>query len=301
MTTPSPAPSPVPSPVPSSGPEPTETTIDKAQQQALWTERSAGWEKWAERRADMAEKMNLPLLELARVGTGHRVLDLASGIGEPGFTAARLVGDAGHVTLTDLTPAMLDGAKRRAEQRGLTNVDFQVADAESLPFPDNHFDRVTCRFGLMFVPDKLKALREALRVLKPGGRIGYMVWGPLEDNTLFRISRQVAEAVFDPEMMAFMRVPFSMSAPGSLESLFAEAGFAEIEERPFEGRPKAPLDEPFYRTQLDMSFGVHYSDADQATKDRIEALVVDSLQPHRESDGYRLQVHSRYATGVKPD
>jgi len=272
----------------------------KTSQKALWTERSAGWEKWAEPRADMAEKMNLPLLDLAQIGPGQRVLDLASGIGEPAFTAARLVGPDGHVTLTDLTPAMLEGARRRARQRGIENVGFEIADAEALPFADDSFDRVTCRFGLMFVPDPLRALKEAHRVLKPGGRAGYMVWGPLEDNTLFRISRLVADAVFDPDMMAFMKIPFSMSEPGTLSGLMAEAGFAEIEERAFEARPKAPVDEPFYRTQLDMSFGVHYSDAPQETKDRIEAMVVDALQAHREEDAYRLQVHSRYASAVKP-
>lgn len=274
--------------------------VHKDTQKQLWTERSAGWEKWAEPRADMSEKMNLPLLELAQVESGQKVLDLASGIGEPGFTAARMVGESGHVTLTDLTPAMLDGAQRRAAQKGLTNVTFKVADAESLPFEDGSFDRVTCRFGLMFVPDPVKALQEALRVLKPGGRVGYMVWGPLPDNTLFQISRKVADAIYGAEMMAFMKIPFSMSEPGTLSNLLEAAGFAEVEEKAFQPTARAPLDEPFYRTQLEMSFGVHFTDAPAEMQEKIEAMVVDSLQETRIENGYLLNTHSRYATAVKP-
>jgi ubiquinone/menaquinone biosynthesis C-methylase UbiE len=80
---------------------------------------------------------------------------------------------------------MLQVAEENSAARGIRNIEFQAADAEQLPFPDRHFDRVTCRFGIMFVPDIHKALREMRGVLKPGGRVSFVTWGPAEENPRF--------------------------------------------------------------------------------------------------------------------
>jgi demethylmenaquinone methyltransferase/2-methoxy-6-polyprenyl-1,4-benzoquinol methylase len=102
---------------------------------------------------------------------GDSVLDLAGGTGDIAALMSKRVGARGRVVLTDINQAMLDVGRRRLEDRGIvSNVEFALADAEHLPFPDGEFDAVTIAFGLRNVTDKDAALREMRRVLKPGGR-----------------------------------------------------------------------------------------------------------------------------------
>ena len=126
------------------------------------------------------------IVERAHVAPGMTVLDLASGHGEPAFALAAAVGPTGHVTATDQGPALLAIAEERARGEGLTNMTFRVADAHALPFPDGTFDRVTSRLGVMYFVELERAMQEVRRVLKPGGRVTFMAWGPL-DQPLFQI------------------------------------------------------------------------------------------------------------------
>jgi SAM-dependent methyltransferase len=108
------------------------------------------------------------------------VLDLASGVGDPALSIAAEVAPSGRVTATDLGPGMMSLAEELTRKRGITNIEFREASAESLPFPDESYDILTCRFGVMFFPDLRKALRECFRVLKPGGRAAFVAWGRKE-------------------------------------------------------------------------------------------------------------------------
>src|SRR5258708_24769707 len=112
-------------------------------------------------------------------------LDLASGSGEPALSVSAAVGPQGRVTATDLIREMLQIAEENASARNIKNIDFRAADAEQLPFPAGLFDRVTSRFGIMFIPNIQKALGEMRRVLKPGDRLPFVTWGPMEENPLF--------------------------------------------------------------------------------------------------------------------
>jgi SAM-dependent methyltransferase len=150
-----------------------------------WAANAVGWRKWYPKLAHETRAATEVIVTAAAVRPGMQVLDLASGGGEPALTLAEAVGPGGHVTATDLVPEMLAIAEDNAHARGLTNISFQPADIEALPFPDQRFDAVTCRFGMMFVPDVARAQREVLRVLKPGARATYLVWGPQEQNPLF--------------------------------------------------------------------------------------------------------------------
>ena len=119
--------------------------------------------------------MKEALLAHADIQPGMEVLDLASGTGDPAITIAGLVED-GHVTASDLSPAMLEACTEHAREAGLTNLTCQQADAESLPFADDSFDRVTSRLGIMYFVDVQTALAEIMRVLKPGGVATFLVW-----------------------------------------------------------------------------------------------------------------------------
>src|SRR5258708_6290677 len=140
----------------------------------------AAWRKWHAQIAAFTRGATEAIVEAAHLRPGMRVLDLACGVGDPALSIAAEVVPSGRVTATDLGPGMMSLAEELARQRGLTNIDFREANAESLPFADESYDVLTCRFGVMFFPDLPKALRECLRVLKSGGRAAFVAWGKKE-------------------------------------------------------------------------------------------------------------------------
>jgi ubiquinone/menaquinone biosynthesis C-methylase UbiE len=153
-----------------------------------WTGAAPLWQKWNAKFVIQTRAATDLVVRGAEVGPGMKVLDLACGTGEPALSLAKAVGANGRVVATDLVPEMLEFARQNAVSRGLNNIEFRMADAEALPFADGEFDRVTCRFGIMFFPDVPKAMSEIRRVLKPGGRICFAVFGTLEENPFFLVS-----------------------------------------------------------------------------------------------------------------
>jgi len=140
----------------------------------------AAWRKWHAQIATFTQGATKAIMEAAHLRPGMRVLDLASGVGDPALSIAREVAPSGRVTATDLGPGMMSLAEELARKKGLTNIEFREANAESLPFADKSYDVLTCRFGVMFFPDLPKALHECYRVLKPGGRAAFVAWGKKE-------------------------------------------------------------------------------------------------------------------------
>jgi len=206
--------------------------MSTAQNSAQWgsSYRLLASEKWRAKSGAMGRDVTNTLVDYAQPQPGLLVLDLASGTGEPAITLASRVGPEGHVTALDLSSELLEIAADRAHQRNLTNISFQEADAHQLPFPDQSFDLITSRFGVMFFDDAGGALREAFRVLKPGGRACFLVWGPFEQpywQTTFGV---VAEHVGGPALKTGGPDPFKFSQPGSLSSELRKAGFGDIHE-----------------------------------------------------------------------
>ena len=122
------------------------------------------------------------LVEDGLIGSGHTVLDIATGPGEPALTVAALVGPEGKVFGIDPIPEMVAAARRAADRLGFRNAQFEVASADHLPFPADTFDAVVSRFGVMFFPSPVDAVREMLRVLKPGRKLALAVWHFAERN-----------------------------------------------------------------------------------------------------------------------
>jgi SAM-dependent methyltransferase len=202
----------------------------KAGQRRGWDDAARGWQEQAHVTDRVWGFINNRLIELGRITPGDRVLDLAGGIGEPALTVARRVGPSGHVTMTDLSLSMLAIAQERAEALGLANVEFHEMDAEAIDLPDRSVDAVTCRFGLMFLPDVLKGLRGVHRVLVPGGRLAAITARAPEPNVW-------VEWVFGPIQRALgitLSPPpgtpgiFALGDPALIERLLGEAGFGKI-------------------------------------------------------------------------
>jgi SAM-dependent methyltransferase len=224
-------------------------------ERARWEASGSAWDRWADPMAALADKLNHPLLDAAGVVAGDRVLDLASGAGEPALSAARRVGPSGLVVGLDFVPAMLAGAIRRAAAAPGPAPLFLAADMMALPFPPASFDRATCRFGIMFVPAAVAALADLRRVLRPGGRIALMVWGARAGNALFDVVGAAVDARFGAGPAAGLDTLFRFAAPGSLAAALTAAGFAGVGETAVQAVRKAPMGEPFWRATLEMTCG----------------------------------------------
>jgi SAM-dependent methyltransferase len=210
-----------------------ETTADKADElrshlRGMWSTVADAWAEHADyvdgRGAGVTERM----LDLADLRPGQRVLELACGPGSVGLEAARRVGPTGHVMMSDVVAEMTAIAAGRASLAGLTNVSTRELDLEQIEQPDNSFDVVLCREGLMFAPDPGRAVREIQRVMRPGGRVALAVWGPRDLNPWLSLvfeamSAQLGMPIPPPGVPG----PFSLDDPEKLLQLVGDAGLGD--------------------------------------------------------------------------
>lgn len=187
----------------------------------------AWWRKWNSEWEATSRAATEAIVGAARAEPGMRVLDLASGTGQPALALAEAVAPNGHVTATDVSPGMLATAEELARERGVANISFQQADAEALPFPDRSFDVVTCRFALMSFAER--ALGEAHRVLEEGGRATFMTFGPYEQCAYFTTTLGVFARYVGMPSPGELRL-FRFGRPGTLAVMLRAAGFEEVEE-----------------------------------------------------------------------
>lgn len=259
-----------------------------------WTDKAEAWLRHADVMARTADAFNSILLDAADLQPGQFVLDLASGAGEPAFSEAKRVGPEGLVVATDLVEPMIQGLKRRDRD---STLQLSVCDMQALPFAEAAFDRIVCRFGIMFPPNPLLALKEAARVLKTGGRASYMVWGPLADQTLFKIVFDAIETVLGTPPNTQHQSIFRFGEGDSLSTLCADAGFKNVESTSHLFKPLAPADKPFWHAQLGMTFGTQMADLDASTKGVIDDVIKERLAATLEEGpdgvGYRLNAHIR--------
>lgn len=141
----------------------------REQQRASWDKFSGGWKKWDNLTMEFLAPVGDAIVRSLAPRGSHVVLDIAAGTGEPGLTIASMLDD-GHVVITDLSENMLEIARENASRRGITNIRTQACDVCELPFDDNSFDSISCRFGFMFFPDMALAANEMVRVLNPVAR-----------------------------------------------------------------------------------------------------------------------------------
>lgn len=185
--------------------------------------------RWERPSAEMGRGATEAIVSLARPHPGMRVLDVASGTGAPSLQIARAVAPTGRVTATDLSPEPLKIAAERARERGLTNVNFEVADVHHLPFPDASFDLVTSRCAVMFFSDLPCALAEMRRVLKPGGRVALLAWGPL-DQPYFQSTGHVIMRHTGATLPPAARQIVKFGERGTLAAALTAAGFRDVQE-----------------------------------------------------------------------
>lgn len=242
----------------------------KAAQRKDWSDAAAGWREWWQTIEIGFGPVSERLVELAQIEPGERVLDIATGIGEPAVTAARCVGTQGNVVATDIAPGMLEIARERAAELGLNNIEFREADAEELQLPDEQFDAVLSRFGLMFFPDLHAALERIRGALAPRGRLAAAVWGPPERAPFAGLALgAVAKELELPPPAPGTPGPLSLADADALEGHLREAGFVDV------------LTERM-TVHVSFSSGVEYSQFVRATGAPIHNLLADKPRERQE-------------------
>jgi ubiquinone/menaquinone biosynthesis C-methylase UbiE len=251
----------------------------REQQKDLWNRFSPGWRKWDSLSMNFLKPMGDEIIRLIKPGDMDVVLDVASGTGEPGLTIASML-RGGIVVVADLSEGMLEVARANAERRGIKNLEFIACDASELPFPDNSFDSLSCRFGFMFFPDMLLAAKEMKRVLKPGGRIAASVWNVPEKN----FWATAVMSVINKNMQLVPPPPgapglFRCAKSGFVADLFTQAGLRNISESEVSGKLRSGKTENYWNfmTEVVAPVVAALSTADEAMKTRIKNEVFESV------------------------
>ena len=220
-----------------------------------WSESAPYWDKHREIIREMFQPITQALIEDAKITASQDVLDVATGPGEPALSLSKLVGPEGKIIGVDAAPEMVEAARREAKRRGFQNANFDVALAGDLPLPENTFDAVVSRFGVMFFPSPIEGVREMLRVLKPGGRVAIAVWHFAEKNPFhYSVSQVVERYVASPAPVPDSPDPFRFAEPGKLLTIVSSAGAAATSERLLRFTIRAQISvEDFWALRSEMS------------------------------------------------
>ena len=203
----------------------------KMNQKNSWDSVAAGWQKWWKTIEDGAQTVSNKMVELAQIRAGQRVLDIATGIGEPAITAGKIVGQEGHVTATDISQEMLAIGQERARSLGLQDfMDFVQSDAENLKLKtDDKFDAILCRWGLMFLPNLDTALSNIHNKLVSGGRFAAAVWSEPSKVPFISLSMDTARKHLGALPGQGLPGPLSLADVDSLKKSFQKVGFVDIQ------------------------------------------------------------------------
>jgi SAM-dependent methyltransferase len=203
-----------------------------------WQTAAEPWHRWGSTLEDWLGEATGLMLDMAGVGPGSRVLDVAAGAGGQSLAAARRVGPDGSVLATDISENILDYAEQAATRASLTNIATRVMDGEALEVEEGFFDVVISRVGFIYFPDQEAAFAGMRRALKPGGRLAGIVYSTPEANQFFSIPVSVIRRRAGlPAPAPGQPGPFSLGGLGVIEDLYARSGFCDMEVR----RVPAPL------------------------------------------------------------
>lgn len=196
-----------------------------------WNSAAEAWHRWGPLLSRWLGPATETMLDMCNVTKGCRVLDVAAGAGEQTLAVARRIGATGQVLATDISPEILEFARKSASLAGLRNIHIQVLDGENLAeLATDLFDAVICRVGLIYFPDQQKALAGMKYHLRSGGKVAAMVYSTAETNPFFSIPVSIIRRrACLPAPLPGQPGPFSLGSEDKLEKLFSDAGFRDVE------------------------------------------------------------------------
>ena len=268
--------------------QPADSERVRREQREFWNNAAPGWKQLFVGLDRAAQHVSDRLVELAGIREGNRVLDLATGSGEPGVTAARKVGPRGLVVATDQSSAMLALARERAATLRLSNIKFVETDAETLAVDERDFDAAVCRWGLMFVPDLDAAARRIVQLLVAGGRFATAVWGPPEKVPMISLGEDAVRALAKlPAPPPDAPHPLKLADTRPLERALSSAGFKDIRLEPiivsFEWKSAAVFTEQ--RRAMSAPFRAVLSRQTPELQQQILNAVTESAGRHADPSG----------------
>ena len=260
----------------------------RAEMLERWGRAAAGWGKRAQRVREFGLPVSAWMLDHAGLQPGLRVLELAAGPGDTGFLAAELIRPGGLLVCSDATDEMLAVARARASELGVENVEFKRIELEWIDLETASVDVVLCKWGLMFAVDPEAAMREARRVLRPGGRIALAVWDEPPVNPWATITtRALVELGHTTQPDPDGPGMFALATPGRLQDLLQNAGFLEVAVESVEPpRVFDSLEEYIAETDdLSSMFGEVFDPLPDEQRAQVVRRLTELAQPYVGSDG----------------
>ncbi|MFA5896902.1 MAG: methyltransferase domain-containing protein [Thermoplasmata archaeon] len=230
----------------------------------------------------------------------EKVLDLATGPGEPAMSIARLVGLDGEVVGVDLSEKMVELASRLSKERRIANVSFKVMDAEKLGFPENTFDAVVSRFGFQIFTNPDVVAKEAHRVLKPKGRIGVSVWSTADKATAIHTIVGPMLEFAEPDETGYLPTPYELGGPGEMVKFLEAAGFTDAREERRTHKFVAPNADEYLDLLLKATpLGHSLREEDPPVQKKILARARENLKPWTTRSGIEVPCECVIVTARK--
>ena len=268
-------------------------------QKEAWNKSSAGWKKWDDINMKFLQPVSEEMIRMLNLEDDDIVLDVATGTGEPAITIASILKN-GKVIATDLSEKMLAVAEENARERGIKNFEIICCDVSALPFLNDTFTAITCRFGFNLFPDMNIALSEMIRVLKPGGRIVASVWNTPEKNPWVSTSMQTMITMLQltPPAPGAPGI-YRCSQPGLMTALFANAGLKNIQQKEVEGKLQFDNSTTYWSFITEVASPVAFFKADEALQQQIKQTVLDKVSQKNHNGSIALESNAIVICGEK--
>jgi enediyne biosynthesis protein CalE5 len=260
----------------------------KNEQKRDWDAAAAGWKKWWPVLERAAQPVSDRLVDLARLGPGARVLDVATGSGEPAVTAARRVAPTGRVIAVDQSPGMLAIARERADALRVTNLEFRESDGEALAISESDFNAVLCRWGLMFMPNLEAVLSGFRQRLISGGCLSVSVWSTPDKVPMISIGAEMVRKLANlPPPAPGALDPLRLADTSILTGALERSGFKDIKMERMPVTFEFNSAEDFTRMREDVASAFRALLARQSPelRSQIIAAVTDAARKFTQSDG----------------
>lgn len=268
-----------------------------------WESAAEAWHRWGPLLSQWLGGPTETMLDMAGIGNGSHVLDVAAGAGDQTMVVAGRVGPSGRVLATDLSPSILEFAATRAREAGFDNVATRVLDGESLAdLEAESFDAVISRVGFIYFPDQQRALAGMRHVLKTGGRVAAMVYSTADKNGFFSVPVSIIRRRANlPAPLPGQPGPFSLGNPDVLRQAFLEAGFKDVTVEVVDAPLKVESATHCLRFEKESFGALHQmlSGLSAEEKDQAWHEVEEGLREFENGDGFTGPCELVIAAGTK--